>query len=191
MKTSERTEQGKKLEKYWLQLKGGGPSVPLRSEFRVTSEIAPLLPFLVIAEALENDIVFRLVGTGLAEHQGIDITGRRYGDFGKPDQVERALARIRAAHAFPCAFRTIHTEEYGRGIASEVEVAAFPLRGDESGSQMMVMAVTPIGRGISEKDGNALYLKPLTRIGYIDLGHGIPDDADVIAGTNGTLKSSG
>ncbi len=191
MGTSERTEQGKKLEKYWRELRKNGEKVPLRGDFRVSSEIAPLLPFLVIVEALENDIVFRLVGTGLAEHQGIDITGRRYGDFSKPDQVARALSRIRAAHALPCAFRTIHTEEYGRGIASEVEVAAFPLRGDESGSQMMVMVVTPIGRGISEKSSKALYLKPLSSIEYIDLGSGIPDDAKVIAGESGTLKAKG
>lgn len=191
MATSERTEQGKKLERYWRNLRKNGEKVPLRGDFRVSSEIAPLLPFLVIAEALENDIVFRLVGTGLAEHQGVDITGRRYGDFSKPEQVMRALSRMRAAHALPCAFRTIHTEEYGRGIASEVEVAAFPLRGDESGSQMMVMVVTPIGRGISEKSSNALYLKPLSRIEYIDLGNGVPDDAAVLAGASGTLKEKG
>ncbi|MFN4355392.1 PAS domain-containing protein [Parvibaculum sp.] len=185
MGTSDRTDQGKKLETYWREIGTKTQGIPFRSDFRVTSEIAPLLPFLVIVEALENDIVFRLVGTGLAEHQGIDITGRRYSDFSRPDQVVRALARIRAAHAQPCGLRTIHTEEYARGIASEVEVAAFPLRGDDNGSPMMVMVVTPVGRGISEKGGKALYLKPLSSIDYIDLGNGIPDDEDVLAGTTG------
>lgn len=190
METSERTEQGKKLEKYWREIRKNGDLVPLRSDFRVTAEIAPLLPFLVIVEALESDIVFRLVGTGLAEHQGIDITGRRYGDFGRPDQVSRALARIRAAHALPCGIRTIHTEEYARGIASEVEVATFPLRGD-NGSLMMVMVVTPIGRGIAEKGGQDLYLKPASLIDYIDLGNGVPDDEHVLADKTGNLIAKG
>lgn len=190
MGTSDGNEQGKKLEKYWREIRKGEDRVPLRSDFRVTSEIAPLLPFLVIVEALEDDIVFRLVGTGLAEHQGLDITGRHYGDFGGPDQVNRALARIRAAHDLPCGMRTIHTEEYARGIASEVEVSAFPLRGD-NGSQMLVMVVTPVGRGIAEKGGKALYLKPLSSIDYIDLGNGVPEDEQVLAGAIGAATAKG
>lgn len=190
MWTSDGTEQGKKLEKYWREIGKNGDQVPHRSDFRITSEIAPLLPFLVIVEAQEDDIVFRLVGTGLAEHQGLDITGRRYGEFGGPGQVDRALARMRVAHALPCGIRTIHTEEYARGIASEVEVAAFPLRGD-NGGQMLVMVVTPVGRGIAEKSGKALYLKPLSLIDYIDLGSGVPDDDEVLAGVSGASTAKG
>lgn len=185
MGTYDRTEAGKKLEKYWREIRKNGTKVPLRSDFRVTSEIAQLLPFVVIAEVLDGDIVFRLVGTGLAEHQGIDITGRRYSEFSKPGQVTGALTRIAAAHARPCGLRTVHTEEYARGISSEVEVVTLPLRRDDQGGQMMVMLVTPIGRGLANKGDRPLYLNPISSVAYIDLGDGIPEDEDVLAGRSG------
>lgn len=190
MGTFDRTEAGKKFEKYWQEIRKNGEKVPLRSEFRVTSEIAPLLPFVVIAEVLDGDIVFRLVGTGLAEHQGIDITGRRYGEFSRSEQVSRALTRIAAAHARPCGLRTVHTEEYARGVSSDVEVVALPLRRDHQGGQMMVMLVTPLGRGLADKGGRPLYLNPLSSIAYIDLGDGIPEDDDVLAGRHGPAAAN-
>ncbi|MBX3506346.1 MAG: PAS domain-containing protein [Parvibaculum sp.] len=177
----QRTENGKKLEKYWREIRVPGKNVPARSEFRVNSGIASLLPFLVIVELADEDIVFRLIGTGLAEHQGIDITGSRYSDVAQPDQVARASRRFRAAWERPCGILSIHREDYGRGVSSTVELASFPLRGD-NGEMMMVLSVTPIGKGLAEKSNTPLFLRPLTHIEYIDLGSDVPDDASIIAG---------
>ncbi|MBA4208706.1 MAG: hypothetical protein C0454_04165 [Parvibaculum sp.] len=180
----QRTENGEKIEKYWRDIRNSGEGVPSRSAFRVSSAIAPLLPFLVIVELADRDIVFRLVGTGLAEHQGIDITGKRYSDFAGPDQVARATRRFEAAWKRPCGILSIHKEEYGRGVASLVEVASFPLRGDHE-EMMMVLSVTPIGSGLAERSSSPLFLRPLSHIEYIDLGSGTPDDNDIVAGLNG------
>lgn len=176
MKTGARTETAAKLEQYWKKIRKENEKVPLRNAFKASSEIAPLLPFLAIVEVVAEDIVFRLAGTGLAEHQGIDITGKRYGDFAAPDQVMRAIARIKAVHDVPCGILSVHTEEYGRGVSSEVEVASLPLRGEGQAGLMMVLAVTPIGRGFISKREAPLFLKPASRIEFIDLGNGIPDD---------------
>lgn len=139
-----------------------------------------MLPHLLIIEVVEGDIVFRLVGTGVAEHQGIDITGKRYGDFSAQEQRARAVTRITAAHKRPCGLLTIHKEEYGHGLSSMVEVTAFPLLGDANGELMMVLAATPVDRGLASKSDTPLFLRPLTHIEYIDLGAGVPDDADVL-----------
>lgn len=179
MTTRPRTEAGRKLEEYWKSIRGDGEQVPLRSAFKVTSANAAILPFMVILEVVEGDIVFRLAGTGLAEHQGLDITGRRYGEFAAADQVTRAVARIGACHERPCGFSSLHIEEYGRGIASEVDVTGFPLRGD-GGERMMVLVVTPVGRGLATRRDDPLYMKPASRIDFIDLGMGAPDDAAIL-----------
>lgn len=180
MGITERTENSRKLELYWKSTRKPGERIPSRSAFRVRQEIASLLPNLLIIEVLNNDIVFRLVGTGLTTHHGIDITGKGYGDFTGPDQVTRAVARVTAAHKAACGLLTIHEEEYGHGLSSTVEVAAFPLRGDANGETMMVLSATPIERGLAPKSETPLFLRPLTHIEYIDLGFGVPDDADVL-----------
>lgn len=180
MGTEARTDTAGKLEQYWKKTRSDDEKVPLRSAFKLSSEIAPLLPHLVIMEVVAEDIVFRLVGTGLAAHQGIDITGKRYGDFAAPDQVARAVARVRAMHALPCGFLSVHTEEYGRGVSSEVEVAGFPLRGEGQAGPMMVLVVTPIGRGLASKSETPLFLRPASRIDFVDLGYGIPDDDKIM-----------
>lgn len=180
MGTTQLTENSQKLERYWKSIRKPGERIPPRSAFRVTPELAPLLPNLLIIEVLNNDVVFRLVGTGLTTHHGIDITGKGYGDFAGPGQVTRAVARILAAHKAACGFLTIHEEEYGRGLSSTVKVAAFPLRGDAKDEAMMVLSATPIDRGLAPKSDTALFLRPLTHIEYIDLGFGVPDDVEVL-----------
>lgn len=179
MTTSARTDAGKKLEQYWKSIRSGD-TIPVRSAFKVSSATAPILPYLVILEVLDGDLVFRLAGTGIAEHQGIDITGKRYGDFAAPVQVARAVARIAAFHALPCGFVSVHREEYGRGDASEVEVTGLPLRGEGGAGQMMVLTVTPIGRGLADKREAPLFMRPATWIDFIDLGAGTPDDAAIV-----------
>ncbi|ABS64626.1 protein of unknown function DUF1457 [Parvibaculum lavamentivorans DS-1] len=181
MSTGSRAEAGKKLEQYWNSIASGDGSIPLRSAFKLSSATAPILPYTVIFEVCEGDLVFRLAGTGIAAHQGIDITGRRYGEFAAPDQVVRAIARVKACHALPCGFVSVHREEYGRGDASEVEVTGLPLRGDEEGGEMMVLVVTPIERGLSARRAEPLFMRPASRIEFIDLGSGTPDDAAIIA----------
>lgn len=191
MTTGARTEAGKKLEGYWKSIRDAGEPTPFRSAFRMTAEIAPIVPHIVITEVLDGDIVFRLAGTGIAAHQGIDITGRRYGDFAASDQVARAVARIAAIHKFACGFVSVHTEEYGRGVASEVEVTGFPLRGDGAAELMMVLAVTPVGRALTEKRETPLFLRPASYIDFIDLGAGTPDDAAVIKSVNAAAGAGG
>lgn len=138
------TDSGRKLEKYWKSIRNAD-EVPLRRTFRPTSDIAPLMPHLVIAELVDDDLVFRLAGSGLTERQGLNITGKRYGDFAEPMQVARAAARIKAFHATPCGFVSVHREEYQRGFAADVEVVGFPLRADDGEGRMIVMVVTPLG----------------------------------------------
>lgn len=177
----QRTENGKKLEKYWHEIRRSGDRIPARGDFRINSGIVALLPFLVIVELADDDVAFRLIGTGLAEHQGVDMTGSRYSDVAQPDQVARASRRIRAAWERPCGILSIHREDYGRGVSSIVELASFPLRGD-NGEMMMVLSVTPIGRELAERSDTPLFLRPLTYIEYIDLGDGVPDDTGILAG---------
>jgi hypothetical protein len=180
MGITERTENSRKLELYWKSIRNPGERIPPRSAFRVTPELAPVLPNLIIIEVMNNDLVFRLVGTGLTTHHGIDITGKSYGDFSRSDQIPRAVARVTAAHETACGFRTIHEEEYGHGLSSSVEITAFPLRGDANGELLMVLSATPIDRGLAPKSETALFLRPLTHIEYIDLGFGVPDDGAIL-----------
>ena len=174
------TDSGRKLEKYWQSIRKAD-EVPRRGDFRLTSDIAPLMPHLVIAELDDNDLVFRLAGSGVTERQGLNITGKRYGDFAEPMQVARAAARIIALHAAPCGFVSVHREEYQRGFAADVEVVGFPLRTDNGEGRMLVMVVTPLGTApYSETGGLPIFMAPASRFEFIDVGQGEPDDNAIV-----------
>lgn len=155
-----RTDAGKKLEQYWHSIREKDEKLPRRSAFKITSGIASILPFLVILELEETDIVFRLVGTGIAAHQGVDITGKRYSDVTTPEHVVQAVARIRACQENLCGFLSVHAEEYGNGLASEVEVTGLPLQNDNGGGLTMVLAVIPTNRKLAKRRNEPLFLQP-------------------------------
>ncbi len=140
---------------------------PVRAAFKLTSKTAPLMPHMVIAELADGDVVFRYAGTGLVERQGMNITGKRYGDFAEPLQVARAAARIKAFHATPCGFASVHREGYQRGFAAEVEVVGFPLRADNGEGRLIVMVVTPLGTvPYTETGGRPIFMAPATHFDY-------------------------
>lgn len=177
MAASTGTDAGKKLQQYWQSIRENNEKLPLRSAFKITSAIAPILPFMVILEAGERDIVFRLVGTGIATHQGVDVTGKHYSDFTTPERALRAVTRIAACHENVCGFVSVHAEEYSSGLASEVEVTGLPLRSDRGGGQTMILAVIPTTRILVKRRNEPLFLRPATYFEFIDLGAGVPEDA--------------
>ncbi|MEX0838807.1 MAG: PAS domain-containing protein [Parvibaculum sp.] len=185
------TDSGRKLEQYWKSIRKAD-EVPLRGTFKLTAEIAPLMPHLVIAELADGDIVFRFAGTGLTERQGLNITGKRYGDFAEPLQVARAVARIKAFHATPCGFVSVHREEYERGFAVDVEVTGFPLRSDDGEGRLMVMNVTPLGTApYTETGGRPIFMAPASHFEFIDVGQGVPDDDAIVQWAEGTAMNEG
>lgn len=148
------------------------------------------MPHLSIAELCDDDLVFRLAGTGLTERQGLNITGKRYGDFAEPLQVARAVARFKAFHATPCGFVSVHREEYQRGFAAEVEVVGFPLRADDGTGMLMVMAVTPLGTvPYTETQGRPIFMAPASYFQFTDVGQGVPDDQAIVQWAEGMAIS--
>lgn len=185
------TEAGQKLENYWKAIRTGN-EIPTRAAFKLTSEIAPLMPHMVIAELADGDLVFRYAGTGLVERQGMNITGKCYGDFAEPLQVARAAARIKAFHATPCGFVSAHREEYQRGFAAAVEVVGFPLRTDDRDGRLIVMVVVPLGTvPFTETGGRPIFMAPATHFEFIDVGQGVPDGDAIVQWAEGTAMSEG
>ncbi|PKQ09607.1 MAG: hypothetical protein CVT73_01755 [Alphaproteobacteria bacterium HGW-Alphaproteobacteria-12] len=180
MAASAGTDAGKKLQQYWQSIRENNQELPHRSAFKITSAIAPILPFMVILEAKEMDVVFRLVGTGIVTHQGVDVTGKHYSDFTTPERALAAVARIGACHKNRCGFVSVHAEEYGRGLASEVEVTGLPLQSGDGGGQTMILAVIPTNRILAKRRNEPLFLRPATYFEFIDLGAGVPEDAAYI-----------
>ena len=185
------TEAGQKLGNYWKAIRTGN-EVPTRAAFKLTSEIAPLMPHMVIAELADGDLVFRYAGTGLVERQGMNIPGKRYGDFAEPMQVARAAARVKAFHATPCGFVSVHREEYQRGFAAEVEVTGFPLRTDDGEGRLIVMVVTPLGTvPYTRTGGRPIFMAPATHFEFIEVGQGLPDGEAIVQWAEGTAMTEG
>ena len=185
------TEAGQKLADYWKEIRTGN-EVPSRAAFKLTSKTAPLMPHMVIAKLADGDVVFRYAGTGLVERQGMNITGKRYGDFAEPLQVARAAARIKAFHATPCGFASVHREGYQRGFAAEVEVVGFPLRADNGEGRLIVMVVTPLGTvPYTETGGRPIFMAPATHFEFIDVGQGLPDGDAIVQWAEGAVMTEG
>lgn len=185
------TDSSRKLEIYWRSIRKAD-EVPLRSAFRLTTETAPLMRHMTIAELTDDDLVFRLAGTGITERQGLNITGKRYGDFAEPLQVARAVARFKAFHATPCGFVSVHREDYERGFATDVEVAGFPLRTDDGEGRMVVMIVTPLGTApYTETGGRPIFMAPATHFEFIDVGQGVPDGEAIVQWAERTALTGG
>lgn len=68
------------LLRFWRRLPRDGAVIPLRSSFDPL-DVPKHLSSLILAEVLEPDIRFRLVGTDMVEAWGSDFTGKRLSEI--------------------------------------------------------------------------------------------------------------
>ncbi len=82
---------------YW-ERKRGARLVPVRRDIDATEIPAPLLPFLQITERIEatGRIRFRLVGTGIVEAYGADLTGKYMDEIYSGNRLRYVEANYRA-----------------------------------------------------------------------------------------------
>src|SRR3954468_1989642 len=81
------------LCKYWMERSAGRLVVP-REEIDVVEMPRPVLPHFSVVDLTRDstDIRYRLVGTRLAKHYGLDFTGLRLSDFSPPNGLGEAIA---------------------------------------------------------------------------------------------------
>jgi hypothetical protein len=72
------SEPWRQLHRYWLSKHIDGRP-PARADIDPVTEIPRLVANLMIIDALEDDFVYRFVGTEVVEQAGEDMTGRSVG----------------------------------------------------------------------------------------------------------------
>jgi hypothetical protein len=79
------------LYRYWDRARGTRPS-PSRRDIDPI-EILPLLPHLAIIDRDGDGYRWRLMGTGLADDFGHDLTGKRFGGYVAPTPLVQAMIK--------------------------------------------------------------------------------------------------
>lgn len=74
------TDRHQKLLDYWRSLISPGQAIPRRDAFDPT-HIPHLLSFLILADLVDGEPIFRVVGTEMVDAWGSDFTGRPLSEF--------------------------------------------------------------------------------------------------------------
>lgn len=99
------------IYRYWLELRQGR-RMPARRQIQ-PQDIPALLPYIFLVDVLPDGYRFRLVGTHIAEHFGIDATGKRLDDVATGAFYQRARRDFDAVAQGP-ALHYIASELYWR-----------------------------------------------------------------------------
>lgn len=115
---------------YWNARRAGPDAVPLRADFD-PSHLRELLPNIVIMEVERDPLRFRyrLVGTRVAEFNGLDFTGRYLGTIGwhEERQLVESCTDAVTGKAPLCGF---YTWTLKNGNIAKCEFALFPFSND-------------------------------------------------------------
>ncbi|MBO0334458.1 PAS domain-containing protein [Sneathiella sp. CAU 1612] len=135
------TPDAKEFAYYWRSL-DRDRVVPRRSSFDPT-RISPLLPGIAIYEVKSRDeIIYRLAGTAVVDHFGMEVTGMNFLDFWEGDRRQLAADSMFKCISTPCGMftRLIGVSRNGR-VETSVAVG-FPLLDQEEVCNRLVFYST-------------------------------------------------
>jgi hypothetical protein len=127
----------KEFAYYWRSL-DRDRMIPRRSSFDPT-RISPLLPGIAIYEIKSRDeIVYRLAGTALVDHFGMEVTGKNFLDFWEGERREMAADAMYNCITKPCGLFTKMTGVSHSGRVETSVSVGFPLLDENENCNRMV-----------------------------------------------------
>lgn len=161
---------------YWTGLpKQDG--VPARAALDMGA-MRSILPCFMIWEAKGlHDARWRLVGSGIREWFGMELTGRPVIDIHTPASRPKAVAAARAMIALPCGSWGLMSLRSPQGYDFVVEILCLPLRAADGSLSMFANTMERIRDhrhfdSIAAAGARAI---SFAEHRFIDIGAGIPD----------------
>jgi len=157
----------------------GDRLAPARSDLDLR-RLARLLPDITIMERQEpGTIIYRLMGTAVAERLGADLTGHNFLNYLGPTERDRIDLGIAIVSEIPCGTFSIYENQYASGIGARAESLALPLDGGSGEPPFLIIGLhsnqTPESYGKAHEES---VIGTHWRDGVvIDLGHGVPDQS--------------
>lgn len=155
----------------------GKRSTPARDDLPLR-KFAPLMSDITIAERQRpgDDIVYRLIGTGVARRLGRDPTGAAMFDLFRPVDIDRVRRAADEIVSRPCGFFSRQENTYASGDIALADCLSLPLRTDGSGTDHVIMSLHENHRvrpGLVPEPDPVVATRWIETT-FIDLGHGTP-----------------
>lgn len=169
--TQQLTEKCARFFEHWKSIRAGNSILPLQSEFLDNSN-PEFAPFIYISEIAENDVLVRLMGTGLVDRWGRDKTGESLFVDQPTDVVDAIRSNFKTAAALPCGYSSVTDYASNTGRHLVVVVINLPLATDSEKITRIVSYADLIQR-LGHMEVTQKFLgKPKSE--WIDLGAGVP-----------------
>jgi hypothetical protein len=153
--------------------------VPPRQAFD-PGKAKQFLHHLALVEKPSRDnprLRFRLVGQGLTQTIGVNVTGADYLEFLAPEQRGEALATAHLICEHPCGIWQLNPVGYANGSSRYIEATIFPLGPGDDDVPLMMLCFEFVEHKVSERDpvNKAVSVETSKIFEFIDIGAGVPN----------------
>jgi hypothetical protein len=178
--TFRRSEQSQAFEEFWRSLRGA-KLVPARADFQ-PAKARRFLGDIVLMEAPSEQhpaLRIRVTGQRFDNLIGANLTGQDNLDFMPQDYRAGAVVTARKMIERPCGLWQISPAHLVRGYATNLEITAFPLSADDSGTAYILCQALPAGGigNVSLPTEHGMGLDTAVTYHYLDIGAGVPERA--------------
>ncbi len=167
----------RELLAWWLEAqRGRAMPEPEDVDPRALVELLPY--FRMLRWESDDQLMFRIFGSALAETAGIDLTGMNslapFDYAGKADDI----ARLKLMHSHPCGLLLHRDLTRPDGSVYRCEFMNLPLTGGAEGMNRIVGTITPCAPVDERKlDFSLQTALTVRRAVFIDIGCGLPEEA--------------
>lgn len=171
------TKEAHDFSLYYAELqKSTGQLIPPRAALN-PAHIKTLLPWLAIAEAESDEVwTIRLMGTGLVDRAGADLTGQNYLKVLSANHREARLQAADNLFNWPCAAVAVQQETYEQGSPILVEQVSYVFAKSVEKPSLFVAIERDFGTSFEpEGRGKRTAIKSVLAGRYLDIGAGVPD----------------
>lgn len=171
MKGPYTSEQCAAFAAHWFGLRHDG-GIPTLAAF-LDKPVPKFQPRVAIVEVIaDDDIRYRLVGTGLVESFGEERTGHNLLDVSDPSFRTNLVRWSRTIQNHPCGARSLGLGGSSKGRELTFETVSFPLQ-RKTGAPFIVGYSEPLSR--LDPDEALVTYKNAKDVIWIDIGNGVPD----------------
>jgi hypothetical protein len=169
------TEAAQRFTTYWFSLPRSG-LLPERSAFN-PADIKDLLPMILLRDVdKQGEAHFRLVGTGIRDLLGEELTGLNPTEVTPPEEIERYQRVSQKMLAQPCGAYARLVLETDTGIPFAVENISFPFAPKADGGRQTLGLFAELDQTLDRGRGGAR-ISHFSLVEFIDIGAGIPNPA--------------
>jgi len=157
----------------------GDKVAPARSDLDLR-RLARMLPDITIMERSEpGSVIYRLMGTAVAERLGADLTGHNFLNYLDETERKRIDLGVSLVTEWPCGTFAIYQNAYASGLKVRAESIARPRDTGSGKAPFLNISLHSSQSMISfgqEQDASVIGTRWLGGA-VIDLGYGVPDQS--------------